>query len=108
MKIAYLTIEDITSGLFKTQILDIIEEISNYDNTVNFKIYILNRPWLYFRHRVFLNEYRAKYNSNNISFCYIPLLPPLRNSLKFDIKEVSRRSEAKIVKIRNLVTLNGS
>jgi len=85
MKIAYLTIEDITSGLFKTQILDIIEEISNYDNTVNFKIFILNRPWLYFRHRVFLKEYRAIYNSNNISFCYIPLLPPLRNSLKYYI-----------------------
>ena len=42
MKIAYLTIEEITSGLFKTQILDIIEEISNYDKTVNFKIFILN------------------------------------------------------------------
>ena len=83
MKVAYLTIEDITSGLFKTQILDILEEISNFDNTINFKIYILNRPWLYFQHRFYLNEYRAKYNSNKITFCYIPLLPPLRNSLKY-------------------------
>ena len=35
MKIAYLTIEDITSGLFKTQILDIIEEISKLNVAVN-------------------------------------------------------------------------
>ena len=70
MKIAYLTIEEITSGLFKTQILDIIEEISNYDKTVNFKIFILNRPWLYFRHRVFLKEYRAIYNSNIRKYKY--------------------------------------
>jgi glycosyltransferase involved in cell wall biosynthesis len=83
MKIAYLTIEDISSGLFKTQVLDIIDEISNYDKTVRFKIFILNRPWLFFKHRIFLKEYRGVYNSYNISFCYIPFLPPLRNSLKY-------------------------
>ena len=83
MKIAYLTIEDISSGLFKTQVLDIIDEISNHDKTVRFKIFIINRPWLYFKHRIFLKDYREIYNKYNISFCYIPLLPPLRNSLKY-------------------------
>ncbi len=83
MKIAYLTIEDISSGLFKTQVLDIIDEISNYDKTVRFKIFILNRPWLFFKHLIFLKEYRGMYNSYNISFCYLPFLPPLRNSLKY-------------------------
>ena len=82
MKVAYLTIEDITSGLFKTQILDIIEEILNHDKTIRFRVFIINRPWLYFKHKNVLNEYRAIYNTYNISFCYIPLLPPLRNALK--------------------------
>ncbi len=83
MKVAYLTIEDITSGLFKTQILDIIEEILNHDNAIKFQIFIINRPWLYFKHKKVLNEYRAISNSYNISFCYIPFLPPLRNALKY-------------------------
>ena len=83
MKVAYLTIEDITSGLFKTQILDIIEEILNHDNAIKFQIFIINRPWLYFKHKKVLNEYRAISNTYNISFCYIPFLPPLRNALKY-------------------------
>ena len=37
---------------------------------------------MYFKHKNVLNEYRAIYNTYNISFCYIPLLPPLRNALK--------------------------
>ena len=83
MKVAYLTIEDITSGLFKTQILDIIEEISNHDKSIRFEIFILNRPWLYLKHKNILNEYRSIYNSFNITFTYLPFLPPLRNSLRF-------------------------
>lgn len=83
MKVAYLTIEDISSGLFKTQILDIINEISIHDKSISFEIFILNRPWHYLKHKTYLNEYRLKYDSSKLNFIYIPLLPPLRNSLKY-------------------------
>jgi hypothetical protein len=82
MKVAYLTIEDVSSGLFKTQILDIIEEISILDKNIKFEIFIINRPWKYFKHKLFLKEYRLNYSNKNIKLNYIPFLPPLRNSLK--------------------------
>lgn len=83
MNVAYLTIEDISSGLFKTQVLDILEEICNHDNSIQFDVLIINRPWHLFKHKFFLEKYRKDYKFRNINFIYIPLLPPLRNSLKY-------------------------
>jgi glycosyltransferase involved in cell wall biosynthesis len=82
MKVAFLTIEDISSGLFKSQVLDIIEAIIDNDSNIQFNILIINRPWLYFKHKKFLFEYR-NIKRHNLKITYIPLLPPLRNSLKY-------------------------
>lgn len=83
MNVAYLTIEDISSGLFKTQVLDILEEISLQDDSIHFDILIINRPWHFIKHKFYIKKYRKEYKSRNINFIYIPLLPPLRNSLKY-------------------------
>ena len=83
MNVAYLTIEDVSSGLFKTQILDIIDEIITQEKSIKCKIFIVNRPWHYSKHKKYLKEYSLKYGSKNIIFYYIPLLPPLRDSLKY-------------------------
>ncbi len=88
MKVAYLTIEDVSSGLFKTQVLDILDEIYNQDNNIQFDIIIINRPWHYFKHRVSLRKYRKYFNGKSISLKYIPLLPPLRNSLRHFVPSV--------------------
>jgi hypothetical protein len=97
MNIAYLTIEELSSGLFKTQILDILDEIIIQDSTIKFDIFIVNRPWLYFKHKKILQFYRKKYNQNNFNFVYIPLLPPLRGSLKYYLYSVGISNYLKFI-----------
>ncbi len=78
MNVAYLTIEDVSSGLFKTQILDLIDEIITQEKSIKYKIFIVNRPWYYFKHKKSLNEYRLKYCAKNIVFFYIPFFATLK------------------------------
>ena len=78
MKIAYLTIEDITSGLFKTQILDIIEEISLLDNFTNPK------------NQKTSHCYRINYRSND------------RNLTNEEVDEIQNKIRSLIQKDMNL------
>ena len=80
MKISYLTIEDITSGLFQTQVLDIISEICNKKHDIEYEILVVNRPWFILRHIKKIKEIRSNISSQ-ISIKYLPLLPPLRHAL---------------------------
>lgn len=80
MRVTYLTIEDISTGLFQTQVLDIISEICNNRYDIEYEILVVNRPWFILRHMKKINEIRSN-NIPRISIKYIPLLPPLRHAL---------------------------
>ena len=82
LHIAYFTIEDIGSGLFQTQILDILTEIIKQDPEIKFEINAVNRAWHFSAHRKCLRKIAEKFPNNQIKVRYIPLLPPLRNALK--------------------------
>jgi glycosyltransferase involved in cell wall biosynthesis len=82
LHIAYFTIEDIGSGLFQTQILDILTEIIKQDPKIKFEIIAVNRAWHFSAHRRCLRKIAEKFPINQIKVRYIPLLPPLRNALK--------------------------
>lgn len=80
MLITYLTIEDIESGLFQTQVLDILTEISNQSPDLRFEILVVNRPWLIKSH-LRRKKQLEKVLKPSIRIRYIPLLPPLRNAM---------------------------
>lgn len=80
MLITYLTIEDIESGLFQTQVLDILTEISNQSPEKRFEILVINRPWL-IRSHLKRKKQLQQVLKHSIRIRYIPLLPPLRNAM---------------------------
>lgn len=80
LKITYLTTEDISSGLFSSQVLTPIKRMAEIDPNREFLIFVINRPWKYFNHRKVLKDIHKSFNNKkNISLKYIPFLPPLRN-----------------------------
>jgi glycosyltransferase involved in cell wall biosynthesis len=82
MHVTYLTIEDVGSGLFQTQILDLLEEILNQIPNIRIEVLIINRPWYILSHLRHLNKIKQKLNNDSIKLIYVPLLPPLRGALK--------------------------
>lgn len=82
MLITYLTIEDIGSGLFQTQVINIIEEIVKQSSNIKFEILVINRPWYIYSHLRHMKEIKSKINEKLIKIRYVPLLPPLRNAMK--------------------------
>lgn len=80
MLITYLTIEDIESGLFQTQVLDILTEISNQSPELRFEVLVINRPWLISSHLKKKKKLEQVLGST-IRIRYIPLLPPLRSAM---------------------------
>lgn len=79
-KVIYVTIEDISSGLFLSQVLEPLKRIAKIDTQREFNLFVLNRPWKYLKHRKILKIIRNSFSlQKNISIKYIPLLPPLRN-----------------------------
>lgn len=80
MLVTYLTIEDIESGLFQTQVLDILTEISNQSSETRFEILVINRPWL-IRSHLKRKKQLQQVLKPSIRIRYIPLLPPLRSAM---------------------------
>lgn len=80
MLITYLTIEDIESGLFQTQVLDILTEISNQSPEIRFEVLVVNRPWLILSH-LKKKKKLEQVLKPSIRIRYIPLLPPLRSAM---------------------------
>ena len=80
LNVVYLTIEDVSSGLFFSQVLQPIIQMAQIDCQRKFNLIIINRPWKYLEHRKTLEVIRKSIlNHKNIILKYIPLLPPLRN-----------------------------
>lgn len=83
LDVVYITIEDISSGLFLSQVLEPLKKMAKIDTQRKFHLIILNRPWKYLEHRKTLKVIRKFFLlQKNISIRYIPLLPPLRNATK--------------------------
>jgi len=78
MLVTYVTIEDICSGLFQTQILDIVNEILTQEGHIEYEIIIINRPWKIFKHLKKKYKYKIQNKDLPIRFRYLPILPPLR------------------------------
>lgn len=84
VRLAYVTIEDISTGLFKTQVLNKLIAISRKDKNIHINIMCINRPWKIFQHIKSIYAYRKiiKNGSYNIKLTYVPVLPPLRHALR--------------------------
>ena len=81
MLVTYITIEDISSGLFRTQVIDLLKVIST-KQSVEFEVIVLNVPWKYRQHKRKLTEYRSELSSYPITIRYYPFLPPIRYCTK--------------------------
>lgn len=81
MHVAHVTIEDVCSGLFRTQVVDIARQIVRRDPTMTIDIHAINRPWKMAEHRPQLETYRAMLDGTGIRIIYTPVLPPLRDAL---------------------------
>ena len=57
--VTYVTIEDISSGLFRTQIIDLLKVLSDKSN-LKFEVIVLNAPWKYKQNKRRLKEYRLE------------------------------------------------
>ena len=83
LHVTYITSEDISSGLFASQVLAPIKKMAELNPDREFHLIVTNRPWKYIKHRKTLKLLRKSFLlKNNISLKYIPLLPPLRNFTK--------------------------
>jgi glycosyltransferase involved in cell wall biosynthesis len=86
--ITYITIEDISSGLFRTQIIDLLKMVVNKSD-FNFEVIVLNVPWKNKRNKTRLEEYRSELSEFPIKIKYFPLLPPMRYCMKSTLYLVS-------------------
>ncbi len=82
LKVSYFTFEDVGSGLFRTQVIDILAEIVKQEPDIEFEIVVVNRIWHILNHKKHLRAIRSSLPEGRIRIKYIPLLPPLRNALK--------------------------
>ena len=79
-RVVYVTIDDICSGLFTSQILAGLIKSAEIDAGRSFQILVVNRPWKILDHRRRMKVIRKSILPPNLSIKYIPLLPPLRKS----------------------------
>lgn len=77
MTITYLTIENISSGLFRNQVINKLQAIVDSSTDISFEIVVFNSPQHFFKHRRLLADYRAGL-SDRIKIRYYSVLPPLR------------------------------
>ncbi len=78
--VVYVTIDDICSGLFTSQILSGLIKSAENDSGRSFRILVFNRPWKILDHCRRLKVIRKSELPSNLSIKYIPLLPPLRKA----------------------------
>jgi glycosyltransferase involved in cell wall biosynthesis len=79
--IIYFTIEDISSGLFQTQIIDTLQKVSKNEKDIDIQVLVINRPWQLIKNMKSKKRISDKIINSSIQIKYVPLLPPLRNAL---------------------------
>jgi glycosyltransferase involved in cell wall biosynthesis len=81
MNVAHVTIEDICSGLFRTQVLDMARDVVRAHAGLHIHIYAINRPWKILEHLKQLRSLKLALEGSGVSVVYLPFLPPLRHAL---------------------------
>ena len=81
MRVAHITLEDVASGLFRTQVLAMARAIARRDALVSIDLHVINRPWHWRTHRRVLDEYARQLEGTRVWIRYTPALPPLRHAL---------------------------
>ena len=79
--VAHVTIEDICSGLFRTQVVNMARDIVQINHGVRIDIYAINRPWKLLEHRRQLRKLEEVLDGCAVRVVYLPFLPPLRHAL---------------------------
>lgn len=82
MHVAHVTIEDVASGLFRTQVVDIARQVVRCDPSISIEIHAINRPWKASAHLAQLARYEESLAGTGIRIVYTPVLPPLRDALR--------------------------
>lgn len=78
--ITYITIEDISSGLFMSQVITPLAEMAKNEVDRKFEIFVINRPWKLFSHLKSLYTVKEFKTTPNLKIKYFPFLLPLRKS----------------------------
>lgn len=81
MRVAHITLEDVASGLFRTQVLAMARAIARRDASVSIDLHVINRPWHWRTHRRVLDDYARQLQGTRVRIRYTPALPPLRHAL---------------------------
>lgn len=79
MNVNFFVIEDLSSGLFRTQVLDLARSICVKNSDISIRIISINRIWKFWSHLSSLKQYKKELVDLNVSIVYFPWLPPLRN-----------------------------
>ncbi len=83
MRVLYYTIEDIDSGLFRTQVFDLLKNICRSKEDIEIVLLVVNRPWKILRHLYRIKNLAKNTGVKNLKLHYVPLLPPLRRALSY-------------------------
>lgn len=78
VRISYLTIEDLFSGLFSTQVQSPLLAIAEQNPEVKFRLYVINYFWKFFGKKEKFNKIRRALYKKNIEITVIPLLIPVK------------------------------
>jgi glycosyltransferase involved in cell wall biosynthesis len=81
MHIAHITLEDVASGLFRTQVLTMAQAIARRDPSVRIDLHVINRPWCWHSHERVLADYARQLVDTRVRIRYTSTLPPLRHAL---------------------------
>ena len=73
MKLLYFTTEDIGSGLFENQVLEILYSILDQDPNISVTLFVLNKPSRFFKNQSKFQEIRSR-----LKVIHAPLSPPMR------------------------------
>ena len=78
MRVSYVTIEDIFSGLFETQVKNPLIAIAEKNPHVRLKIYAINYCWNYIGKKNKIKKLKDKFSEKDIELKIVPLLIPVK------------------------------
>ena len=81
MKVAYYTHETISSGLFRTQVTDVVAALSAQGNTDKYTIYVYNYFWTLLQNFALVRSLKKELSNMGIGIRIFPILVPVKYSL---------------------------
>lgn len=81
MKIAYYTHETISSGLFRTQVKDVVEALAAQGNGDKYTIYVYNYFWTLVQNFALVRSLKKELSNLGIEIRIYPFLVPVKYSL---------------------------